>query len=122
MDFANRLVSYNVIEWELSRCADGTAPISSVAAAVGMPSMRQEALTMRREMLQLQVETGSLSFEAYLQALREAIPKEKARSKELKGRPGGARRALDAFKHAQIMQKELTEALEQGEQQNDDGE
>ena len=39
------------------------------------------------------------------------IPIEKARSAELKALPGGARRALDAFKHAQIMQKELDEAL-----------
>lgn len=57
------------------------------------------------------METGELSLEDYLQGLREAIPKEKARSKEFKALPGGAQRALDAFKHAQIMQKELDEAL-----------
>ena len=78
-----------------------------------MPNLRKEALEMRREMLQIQVETGSLAMEAYLGMLRDAIPKEKARSKELKVIPGGARRALDAFKHAQIMEAELNEALSQ---------
>ena len=73
--------------------------------------MRREALEMRKEMLQLRVETGELTLDAYLMGLREAIVAEKARSKRLKATPGGARGALDAYKHAQIMQKELDEAL-----------
>lgn len=55
-----------------------------------------------------------LSLEDYLGQLRSAVPAEKARSKELKAR-GAVRQALDAFKHAQIMQQELEEALTQSE-------
>ena len=66
-------------------------------------------------MLQISVDTGSLSLEAYLDQLRVAIPAEKARSKRWKERPGGARKALDAFKHAQMMQAELDDALAQAE-------
>ena len=107
MTFANRLVSYNVIEWELQKCDEQPTGHNEL----GLPSLRKEALEMRREMLQLHVETGQLSMEQYLQQLREAIPKEKARSASLKAMPGGVRRALEAFKHAQMMQKELDEAV-----------
>ena len=116
MAFANRLVSYNVIEWELERIAtESKAPAGAEGAAEGLDALdlRKEALQIRKEMLQLHVETGQLSFDDYLQTLREAIPREKARSKELKALPGGAKRALDAFKHAKIMSDELAEALAQ---------
>ena len=62
MAFANRLVSYNVIGWELQRHRDGTAPVSAAQqqlAALGMddmPNMRQECLEMRMQLLQTQVE------------------------------------------------------------------
>ena len=103
MSFANRLVSYNVLEWELEKVAN--------EPQLDELGMKKEALEIRREMLQFQVESGALSLDAYLQQLREAIPREKQRSKDLKAIPGGVRRALEAFKHAQIMQQELDEAL-----------
>ena len=51
-------------------------------------------------------------MDTYLQTLRDAIPQELTRSQKFKAIPGGARRAVDAYKHAQIMQKELKQALE----------
>ena len=64
-------------------------------------------------MLQLQAETGSLSVEAYMQGLHEAVVREVARSKELKVIPGGARRALEAGRHAKIMSDELKKIKQQ---------
>mmetsp|Transcript_26168 Transcript_26168/g.73300 ORF Transcript_26168/g.73300 Transcript_26168/m.73300 type:complete len:117 (+) Transcript_26168:1187-1537(+) len=64
-----------------------------------------------------QVDTGLLTLEAYLDQLREAIAKDKARSAELKAAakegagPVVARAALDAYKRALVMQAELDEAL-----------
>lgn len=63
----------------------------------------------------MQVDTGQLSLANYLGQLRSAIPAEKARSKALKEK-GAIRQALDAFKHAQIMENELKDALNQDEQ------
>lgn len=62
-----------------------------------------------------QVDSGQLSLDDYLAQLRAAVPAEKTRSKQFKAR-GAVRQALDAFKHANIMQQELEEALKQGEQ------
>ena len=75
---------------------------------------RLQALEFRREMMQMQVDTGQLEMGAYLQQLREAIAQEKARSKQLKALPGGARGALDAFKRAKIMHDECNEAAAGG--------
>ena len=112
MDFANRIVSYNVLAFELARLSEAARQLDELGKLVPIAhTTRAQSLEFRQEMLQLQVESGALSLEAYLQALREAIPREKARSKELKALPGGARRAVDAFKHAQIMVEELAEAV-----------
>ena len=112
-DFAQRLVSYNVIEWELGRIANGTAPLprtTKEAVSLGMGNLLQQALEMRKEMLQLQVDTGQLTIPQYLEGLKKAIEQEKQRSKKYKVLPGGAQKALDAFKHAKIMMEELSEA------------
>jgi hypothetical protein len=63
------------------------------------------------------VDTGTLSLEAYLSGLREAITRDKAKSAQLKAAaregagPRVARAALDAFKRAQVMQAELDGAM-----------
>ena len=55
------------------------------------------------------------SLEGYLDQLRTAVPAEKARSKRSKD-AGDVAKALEAARHAKIMQEELAEALKAGEQ------
>ena len=71
---------------------------------------RLAALQFRQEMLQIQVDSGMLSLDAYLQTLREAIPREKARAVAFKQKPGGTRISLDAVRHMKLMETELAEA------------
>ena len=118
MEFANGIASYNVLAWELERLAERVKEIEAkgqpVPFAVGS---RQQALEFRRDMLQIQVDTGQLDMEGYLRQLRAAVDTERAKSRALKAQPGCARKALDAFKRAKIMQEELDGALaEQAEE------
>jgi hypothetical protein len=109
MEFANRLVSYNVLDFEIQRWEEAAkgAP-ESVECETALMSLR-----FRKEMLEMNVETGQLTMEAYLQTLRDAIKAEIARHKQLKPKPGWQQQALLALKHASIMKKELEEALAQ---------
>ena len=75
-------VSYNVLEFELGRLREAAAPLEAAGKDVPIGlTTRLQALEFRREMLQLQVESGALSLDAYLEQLREAVPREKARSR-----------------------------------------
>lgn len=61
-----------------------------------------------------QVDTGQLSLNNYLEQLRTGIRDEKLRALELKGK-GATKKAIEALKHAKVMEQELAEALAQGE-------
>ena len=51
---------------------------------------RAQALQFRKEMIELQVETGQLTAPAYVAQLRQAAARERAKALEYKGKPGGA--------------------------------
>ena len=112
MEYAGRLQSERVLSFELERyqAAHAKAPLNARYEAL------VSALTFRKEMLEMNVEAGLLTMEAYLEGLRAAIKAEVARHKELKARAAGApgpthERAMVALKHASIMKKELDEVL-----------
>ena len=112
-DFANAIVSYNVLEWELGRVTEQVAAMEAKSQLVPFAyGFRRDALVLRRELMQIQVQTGLLAIEAYLQQLRDAIPAEVARARAFKAQPGGERQALQALKRAKIMKEELEEALQ----------
>ena len=111
MAFATRIVSYNVLEAELASLAERAKALEAAGQATPFAfDTRRQALELRRDFLQIQVDTGQLTMEGYLQQLREAIPREKARSAAFKAQKGGARKALEAYKRAKVMQDELEEA------------
>ena len=108
VEFCERIVSDAVLEYELKQLAEAGEKLRAAGTIVPMANAdREQALTFKRDMLKMNVECGVLTVEAYLQQLREAIPREKARSAEFKAKPGGAYIAVSAYKHALLMQKEL---------------
>ena len=72
-----------------------------------------QALEFRKEMIELSATTGALSPDAYLQELRDAIPKEKKRALAAKA-AGDTRKAVDALKRSKLMEDELRGAMEGG--------
>ena len=71
---------------------------------------RQQALEFRQTLMQIQVDTGQLSMEDYLQQLREAIAKETARAKALVN--SNRSKAAQAVKRVKIMKEELEGATQ----------
>ena len=112
VDFANRLVSHKVVEFELSRLAE-VLQKSGGELPLHLQS-RQMALEMRKEIIEMQIETEQLTLEQYVQSIKEAIPKEKQRALKCRGLPGGKPKALEALKHAKIMEEELAGGEDEG--------
>jgi hypothetical protein len=79
---------------------------------------RQMALEMRKEIIEMQIETGQLTFEQYVSQVKEAIPKEKQRALRCRDLPGGKPKAMEALKHAKIMEEELADG--EAQQADDD--
>ncbi|EOD32073.1 hypothetical protein EMIHUDRAFT_202644 [Emiliania huxleyi CCMP1516] len=139
MGYASSIVSYNVLAAELEELSNMRSALEALAPSLPRRSAkgaiipttfegRHQALEFRQEMLQIQarVDTGQLSLEAYLDQLRAAVAKEKARFAQLKasGPPSllakegaGAlvtKAAIRANKRAQTMQQEIDEAMAAG--------
>ena len=111
MEFANAIVSYNVLEWELGRVKEQVAAMQAKGQPVPFPfESRQQALEFRQTLMQIQVDTGQLSMEDYLQQLREAIAKETARAKALVN--SNRSKAAQAVKRVKIMKEELEGATQ----------
>ena len=107
-ELATDIVSERVLAWELSRLSEQV--VAMRAKGLLVPSLygfRQDALTLRSDLMHLYMRTGQLSMEAYLQRLRVAIPAEMARAKAFESQPGGERKALEALKRAEIMEEEI---------------
>ena len=100
-----------MLKFEIERLETGAQQLQQQGKEPPLScTTRLAALQFRQEMLQIQVDSGMLSFDAYLQTLREAIPREKARAVAFKQKPGGTRISLDALRHMKLMETELAEA------------
>ena len=107
-ELATDIVSAGVLAWELGRLSEQVAAMRAKGLLVpSLYGFRQDALTLRSDLMHLYIRTGQLSREAYLQRLRVAIPAEMARAKAFESQPGGERKALEALKRAEIMEEEI---------------
>ena len=112
--FANRIVSLEVLMWELTRLKERMDALAAKGQIVPKGyGDRIQALEFRKDMLQLQAENGLLTPEAYLQQLRTAIPAEKKRALAAKS-AGNKGKAMEALKHAKVMEAELQAAIAGG--------
>ena len=119
-ELATDIVSERVLAWELSRLSEQV--VAMRAKGLLVPSLygfRQDALTLRSDLMHLYMRTGQLSMEAYLQRLRVAIPAEMARAKAFESQPGGERKALEALKRAEIMEEEIVALKPRSASHND---
>mmetsp|Transcript_43963 Transcript_43963/g.145635 ORF Transcript_43963/g.145635 Transcript_43963/m.145635 type:complete len:131 (+) Transcript_43963:663-1055(+) len=121
MGYASSIVSYNVLGAELEELSNMRSALEAKGAIIPTTfEGRHQALEFRQEMLQIQVDTGQLSLEAYLDQLRAAVAKEKARFAQLKvaAKEGAGalvtKAAIRANKRAQTMQQEIDEAMAAG--------
>ena len=104
-EYAKKIDSYNVLEWELEQIGDG-----ELSEAL---EERKEALEYRKMMLELEVTSGKVEMPAYLARLRVAIEREKGEAKAHK-EAGATPLALHAMRRARIMMDELKAAEEGG--------
>lgn len=111
-EFVGRIVSFEVLEHEIGKIPPEGLP----DLAGGLPNMLPTFLHARKGQLETAAQDGTLTPDSYLQGLREAILRERARAKHFMAMPEqvGLRRAHQAATHAKIMDKELKEAIEGG--------
>lgn len=105
--FAARIDSFDVVVWELAQLDAGEGIYKHV------PSLRSDdrrfALSMRKDLIELQVASGKLTLSSYLDALRKKIAAEEVRATQLKSSAaqGAIFFAVHALKRAKIMRDEL---------------
>ena len=115
MAFANAIVSVNVLDAELLGLAEKRAALEAKGKLVPLSfGDRAQALQFRKEMIELQVETGQLTAPAYVAQLRQAAARERAKALEYKGKPGGTAVAVAALKRLKVMQEEIDGAVKGG--------
>ena len=115
MAFANAIVSVNVLDAELLGLAERRAALEAKGKFVPLSfGDRAQALQFRKEMIELQVETGQLTAPAYVAQLRQAAARERAKALEYKGKPGGTAVAVAALKRLKVMQEEIDGAVKGG--------
>ena len=93
--WAEAIVSYEVIRWEMEE---------------GKPDdERRAALEFRKDMLEIQVQSGQLSMEQYLERCKQAIASEKKAAAAHKA-AGRTKEALHSMRRAKLMTDEVAEA------------
>ena len=107
-ELANRIVCYNVLQYELDRIKDEPEVMPD-----GMPNVKRAALEGRLDLMMMEKEMGTLTLEKYAETLRVAIAEERKRALHYKAVPGGLPRAQRALKHMKLMEAELKDATEE---------
>ena len=93
--WAEAIVSYEVLRWEMEE---------------GKPDEeRRAALEFRKDMLEIQVQSGQLSMEQYLERCKQAIASEKKAAAAHKA-AGRTKEALHSMRRAKLMTDEVAEA------------
>jgi hypothetical protein len=100
------LISNDVLEWELENINKKIASMNGTAPED--LTERKQAVEFKLSFLQVQVQTGQLSEEAYFQQLKAKILFEKNLATKLV-KQGQRLPAALALKRAKIMEKELQE-------------
>ena len=92
--WAEAIVSYEVLRWEMEE---------------GKPDEeRRAALEFRKDMLEIQVQSGQLSMEQYLERCKQAIASEKKAAAAHGGGPHEG--PLHSMRRAKLMTDEVAEA------------
>jgi len=109
----DNMVSNNVLEWELDNLKKRIAKLSENKEPIPDHLItRKELIEAKLQILVIQVQTGQITVESYMNTLQNKIQEEKANAAQLLrlGKKDAARLALARMK---IMVKEISENSEQ---------
>lgn len=107
------LVSNDVMEEELKNIQTQIDQFNQKKITVPEDLLdRQQSIQLKHQLLQVQVQTGQLSQEDYLNQLRTAIEKDKKLALQYKQK-GDKSTALMLLRRAKIMENEIKESLQE---------